>query len=512
MKKFFILTATLLFFFSLKTTVHAYILEKNYSRVYEVNDDYALVHESKNLNVISSDYYIPSGSLEGFTIFNPIQNDPQQATKLQQTLDSIQLTDNYGNNLSYTSETTGNGNLNIRITISSGIYYSQPYTINLTYKSYGLVIKSGAIRDVYIPAFSKDYVFEDAQSKETVSTEIRISDTFGNINFTLPQTNVNRQDNNWVINYNQQDLVGKTGWIQVGTKQFYSFKINQPYSSSTEIPIVFNTYKIVLPRDVTQTIITQKVYFSKIDPLPYTIEQDENGNNIATFKVPANKNGNIVIEGYAELNQNDSINLKGAGTVADIPKDVIDKNTSAEKYWEVDAQQIQDTAKQIKGDETDVYKLVEKTYQFVVQKINYDEVKKFGLNQRQGALVTLENGSGVCMEYSDLFITLMRAEGIPARAAFGTGYSALDFDTSSSDAVNHQWAEVYLPSVQSWVEIDTTWGEGGRELIGGDLNHFYSHVASAGPETPSSTEVIYFGKSAEFQERDMKVSAISRNP
>ena len=55
------------------------------------------------------------------------------------------------------------------------------------------------------------------------------------------------------------------------------------------------------------------------------------------------------------------------------------------------------------------------------------------------------------MEYSDLFLTLARAQGIPARAAFGYGYDAR-IGENQQDA--HQWVQVYLPGMKEWLSID----------------------------------------------------------
>jgi len=99
------------------------------------------------------------------------------------------------------------------------------------------------------------------------------------------------------------------------------------------------------------------------------------------------------------------------------------------------------------------------------------------------------------MEYSDLFIAIARASGIPARAAFGHAYSSIQYNflDSSEKTINHQWAEVYYPRQNIWVPVDTTWGESGMEVIGGDLNRFYLYVANLDPNTPSPTVIKFIG-------------------
>lgn len=512
MKKIIFLSIFFALGLLLNTKVSAKIIEKTYDRVYDVKDDHIEITETKAISVTENNFFIQAGAEESFTIFNPVQDDPEAQSKAEQTLSSIVLTDGSGNNLSFTSDTTATGNLIIKTKINTGIYSGQTYTIRLKYSSYGLIIKSGALRDMYVPAFAKTYVFEDEQSIEKVTTKVIIPKSLGDINFIRPVANIQPDGSNNVINFTQEDLTGATAWIQIGTTQYYTFNIEQPYIATSSIPIVYNQYKIILPRDITSGPITQKVFFTGITPEPFSTEIDSDGNLTATFRVPVNEEGVIKVSGYAVLTQNNSIDFVNSGNIDQISSDLITQNTSAAKYWESDSSEIEDLAKTLKGNETNVYNLVESAYQYVVGKIDYSEVKKFGLNQRQGALATLQGGAAVCMEYSDLFIAILRAMGIPARAAFGSGYSALDGLTSSTNTVNHQWAEVYIPSIKSWVGVDTTWGENGDTLIGGDLNHFYTHVASVDPETPSSTEAVLYGRGGTFKDRTINVAAQSTKP
>jgi hypothetical protein len=135
-----------------------------------------------------------------------------------------------------------------------------------------------------------------------------------------------------------------------------------------------------------------------------------------------------------------------------------------------------------------IYNISKNLYDFVINKIDYSQVKRFGVNERQGALATLRNGSGVCMEYSDLFLTLSRAQGIPAKAVFGYGFDPM---ISNTNQEAHQWVQVLIPGSGKWLDLDVTWGESGDAAVGGYLNHFYTHIASVAPD--QNSEVIVTG-------------------
>jgi transglutaminase-like putative cysteine protease len=66
-----------------------------------------------------------------------------------------------------------------------------------------------------------------------------------------------------------------------------------------------------------------------------------------------------------------------------------------------------------------------------------------------GAVWALQNRHGDCTEFTDLFVTLCRAKGIPARAC--DGY--ITTEIQKNDTAKHDWAEVYLDKC-GWVPID----------------------------------------------------------
>ncbi|HEY69633.1 MAG TPA: transglutaminase domain-containing protein [Anaerolineae bacterium] len=71
-----------------------------------------------------------------------------------------------------------------------------------------------------------------------------------------------------------------------------------------------------------------------------------------------------------------------------------------------------------------------------------------------GALWALSEGGGDCTEFSDVFIALNRAGGIPARFLEGVVYYLGEY---SEGDVKHDWSEVYWPGI-GWAPMDATWG------------------------------------------------------
>lgn len=509
---FTVLTLFVLVGVLLKTEItKAQVIEKVYDREFTVEEEFVSVRETKTTNVNSSGFFIEEGAQEAFTIFFPLESDPNAKEKIRKTLDSVRVYDQNGTELPFNfEEPETNSNLIIRVPFPRRVEFNTPLTISLEYNSYGLLIKSGAIYDVYIPGFPDEYELIDQDSIEDINTRVILPPDAPELNFTLPTiefvTNVNQER---VFEVDFETLRGDTLWIQLGTEQYFEFNFSQEFKKTTSAPFVFNTYQVILPRNIDSGPIKQEVFFTKIEPNPYSVETDFDGNLVATFKVPANMNQSAVIEGYAVLTRDPKYDFRLADDVTNIPIELREAYLSPAEFWEVDNPEILQALEGLNPQSSNTMDIIDSTYQFVIDRIDYSFVKKYGLNERQGALATLRGGAAVCMEYSDLFITLMRAQGVPARAAFGYGYTSLDFETQEERRINHQWAEVYVPGLDTWIAVDTTWGDFGSNIIGGDLNHFYSHVASTNPETPSLLSASFFGSIDELPDRDMLIQVTS---
>jgi len=124
-------------------------------------------------------------------------------------------------------------------------------------------------------------------------------------------------------------------------------------------------------------------------------------------------------------------------------------------------------------------------YDYVSENIEY-----LGQAVERGALWTYQNKEGDCSEFSDLMITLLRIQGIPARKCTGMilsnvtasgqalsnnnpivgteyGYysnylknSQLSAGDLDSNALLHAWLEYYVPNL-GWIPCDPTWGSAG---------------------------------------------------
>lgn len=506
LKKFFLIIFVFITLFGLVPQASAAgKFNTQIKREYWIQDDLSVkVKESETISNNTSNLYIPSGSAKEFEILAIEVGDSGNKQMLEKSLKTVKL---YANNtpIAYTSSVETDV-VKINAKFSQSLEPQQSITFTMEYTHYGLMEQNGALKDFFLNGFSKDSVFQDDSNTTSYSTLIYYPKNLPEVNFVTPSAANTTADSTYTtLTFNTDSLLGHYIWIQFGKTQNYKFKISQAIKKSENLNTGNkNRYEIVIPRDVTGADIDQVIYYTSISPSPEWVKQDEEGNLIASFKLNSNFEGNVVIEGYAQLEKTQNINLQDLGVLESITSDMQGRYLNAAEYWEVDDSLIKQTARDLKKDSNNIGKIVETTYEFVINKIDYSEVKRFGLNERQGAVKTLQGGAAVCMEYSDLFLSLMRAQGVPARAAFGYGY---DPKLSSDSQESHQWVEVYSPKLKNWISVDVTWGENGPALIGGDLNHFYTHLASISPNEPPGILSYGFGKlDLETAEYDIEVT------
>lgn len=139
--------------------------------------------------------------------------------------------------------------------------------------------------------------------------------------------------------------------------------------------------------------------------------------------------------------------------------------------------EIDDTAKQIVGNETDDVKKARLLYQWASKNIKYDEAKAIIVLENpsrvdSGSIITFEERTGVCFDYSCLYVSMCRAVGVKVRLVSGLGYSGTEWG-------EHVWNQVYDPEEDRWINVDPTFGSSGYDYFDNpdfSENHKYDVV------------------------------------
>ncbi len=198
-------------------------------------------------------------------------------------------------------------------------------------------------------------------------------------------------------------------------------------------------FLVLLPQTISDR---QKIISIESTPEPERTFQ-KNGNTYAEyiFTSPDSKIIYIDISIKARLYRYDLSTALSNPQPAELEEAELAEFLKQEMYIEKDNPAIQKIATDITGQtEVDVVKNI---YDYVLDNMDYVKLSGKGY----GAATVLRYHKGDCTEYSDLFVALCRAKGIPARVV--TGYTM----GVKSTPTGHNWAEVYFKDY-GWVPFE----------------------------------------------------------
>lgn len=117
--------------------------------------------------------------------------------------------------------------------------------------------------------------------------------------------------------------------------------------------------------------------------------------------------------------------------------------------------EIRSKAASLAGGQDDLYVVVFRVADWVNSNIEYN-LSSFTAEASLPSSWVLQEKQGVCDELSNLFISMVRSLGIPARFVSGVAYTESELFPEKWGA--HGWVEVYFPEY-GWVPFDVTYNQ-----------------------------------------------------
>ncbi len=354
----------------------------------------------------------------------------------------------------------------------------------LKYKTLDTAVKSGQVWEVNIPRLSPQAEIE------RYDVILKVPASFGPLMYVSPNP-VNQPPSaeatgglrQFTFNKEQIEVGGASAAF--GEYQLFSFTLKYHLKNPKTLSGIAT---IALPPDI---LARQEIIFESLEPTPQKIYVDGDGNYLADYKLSGGQKLDVEFRGLARI-FNQPINPSEGGSFAKIPTPLIEKYTKQQPFWEVDHPEIQNQAKAIVDRRKTVAENAWGIYDFVSQRLTYNKEAGANYTDRGGAVKALnEPKDVVCMGFTDLFIALARAAGIPARELDGYAYTSdnvlkpLSIEFRGSDVL-HAWPEFYDPYF-GWVAIDPTWGSttNGLDYFSKlDTNHFVFVIKGLSSEEP----------------------------
>ena len=470
---------SLIFLLSLSpvlATTYDFVIDTDTKISYTTGNDSVTVQYTYKRTVENSSFYYPASGEKVFHIPD-IQNKTDEEIKIERKFkkNSISVKDQYGNKLKYTIKEEKNPEgIYVNIPNYKITTKSSPYLITFTYKTHDYVQRVNSFVTIQAPALPKDIVLEQVDKSTGTTTRynydlsIVVDKNIPTLAKVYPSDFTKKTDSKiTTYSFDQLDRIENSPYIEFGTEAVYKFELLfKTPKTDTFIPEKYsdiysqlstNIYEISLPREYGET--NQRVFFSKVTPSPKDIYQDSEGNLIGVFEVPANIDSEISVTGYIYVQQDsydnpsDSFDMNLSEYFELVNKSsFLNKYLTPSKFWQSTDSYIKQEADKLIANQSTILGVIQADYAFVGNKLEYDYAKANSDNQRIGAKAALTGGASVCMEYSDSLIALLRAQGIPARAAGG-------YANISSEAVDnpttHQWVQIWIPNY-GWLTADPT--------------------------------------------------------
>jgi transglutaminase-like putative cysteine protease len=426
---FLFIFSILSFIFYLPSKVDA---ADNFTTDYQVN--YTVSEEGQThalmkvtLTNISSDYYYAS-SYKVELGFNHLLNITTNDLGGSITPKVTKTSNGYTIELNFNKKVVGIGNKQI---------------FTLSFDTPDIAQKEGKIWEINIPGIN------DLNSFNTFNVDLEVPSSFGKPAYIKPA------QNNALLHFTKEQLVKSGISLAFGTVQKYSYTLLYHLQNKNLFPI---RTEIALPPNTNY----QDISIISIDPEPDQVKKDTDGNWLAEY----------------QLNPVDNVDIKVKGIVSLFlyprKSPMSDKELSqylqSKPYWQSSDNQILAIAKSLKTPEA--------IYDYVIKTLKYDFSRVTNSNNRIGAIGILQKpSSAVCLEFTDLFIALARAAGIPAREVDGYAYTenTRQRPLSLVQDILHAWPEYYDKDQQAWIMIDPTWGNttGGVDYFHTlDFDHF----------------------------------------
>lgn len=330
-------------------------------------------------------------------------------------------------------------------------------TFSIEFDSDSLLNKNGQIWELTIPKINEDETLDKIDTIVTASPEL------GELLYMNPE-GVFSFDNS-LREYRFKGALSQGITAGFGKNQVYFLDLTYHLVNTKPLP---NIQRVALPPDTS----TQRIYYTALDPKPSQIIIDVDGNWLAEYKLSGNSRIDVKAQGYAKLSPQ---------AVPFRPLTNHDDYLSTSGYWAV-SDELSDLAKKLATPEN--------IFNYVSSNLHYDYGRVGPESERLGAIKALSDPThAICTEYTDTFIALTRAAGIPAREINGYAYtenSKIKPLSLVSDIL-HAWPEYWESEKNTWVPVDPTWTSttGGLDFFNGfDLKHVAFVIHGVDQENP----------------------------
>ncbi len=258
----------------------------------------------------------------------------------------------------------------------------------LKYVDENIAKKNGTIWEVNIPGIAEDADLGD------YSVQLHVPDSFGPPAYIVPEP-----EHQFV--WSKKNLINGGVSGAFGKEQVFDVTLSYYLENTKTTPILT---EIALPPSSAYQFTT----INSLVPAPETITTDADGNWLARYKLQGQSNTVVQAKLSTQLFLYPRVGHADAEPSGEYLK--------ATQYWQTADPEISKIAKNLKTPRA--------IYEYVVKALEYDYSRVNKNEDRKGAVAALKDpAKSVCMEFTDLFVALARAAGIPSRQSVGYAFT-----------------------------------------------------------------------------------------
>ena len=321
------------------------------------------------------------------------------------------------------------------------------------YQLFNFATKKGRVWEIVVPEMSNSDLVDDYQ------VSLYVPAVFGHLSYSSAQPASSQiLSGQTKYSFNKKQISSSGVILAFGDFQIFDFTLSYFLTNTSSGPVI---YEIPLPPETNY----QEVFYSQMTPKPIDINIDDNGNWMASYELSQKEELEVTVQGQAKI-----VSTPKTNHPYNQNQD-LERFLKPNQYWQSQDPEIIALANKLKDPE--------RIYDYVVDQLNYNYGDLLDGNiERKGAVkAILEPDRSVCSEFTDLFVAICRAAGIPAREIEGYAYTNNPKikPLSLKRDVLHAWPEYWDEQKNSWVQVDPTWEKttGGIDYFNHlDLNHF----------------------------------------
>ncbi len=443
-------------FLSLLVTAGLFILTSNsayanQSKVitYDINDA-GTTRITYDINLENSD---PNTYITKYTLSTGLSDAKNVEAKLEN-----------GQTLSYEIRIEDSGS-NIEVSFPQPRSPQTNVRWSLSFTSADVINEVGKVKEIAVPGFIGDF---------DLSVILKVPNNFGNVNYySRTPDEISDEGQKKVLKYTAQEIRESGILVSLDDTQVFDFTYKYELKNEEENTKIRAT--IALPPDYKN----QKIYFDNFEPKPANGYRDADGNYVAEYIVEPGDGYEVLIQGKAVLTN--AIDNNFAKPELDLSKYLVQ-----DEYWDTEDAAIVTLVGELTKDISTDKEKGRAIYDYVVNNLSYNQDALSDANRgRLGAAnVLIAKDNAICQEYTDLFITLARAAGLPARMLAGYTTAGIGYDLP--DNTLHAWAEFYTEE-DGWITVDPTWestSEGFNFFGNVGLSHFVLSIRGIDSEDP----------------------------